>query len=378
MKTNNEQFLAQINKSSHVLIVLPDHCDNDVICAGLGIFNLMKRQGKELTIVSYSRPNPRLAFLPGFSDVQRTIEHARNFVLSFSTANNDIKDVHYERLDDKLNIYITPKRETISPKDFSFAPGKFMYDLIVVLGAAELQSIGECYEKNADLFFEVPIVNLDYHIANEQFGQLNIVDVKMSGASELAAEIFLNPDRQGPADPGYFSSADCLYAGILEATESFQSPRTTPKTLKLAARLIDAGADHKNIVRHLYKTEDLSTIKLWGRLMMRMRYVDNIRLAWTSVEQGEIEGGPAQIDKLRSIFDRIRSSYRKADTLLLLWEAENNLTRGFIQNANKDLLRQLLGGIDWGNAIVFEHKEPLAQAQESILKILEEGYQISQ
>ena len=375
MKTNIEQFIGQLHKASHSLVVIPDHCDNEIACAGLGIFHYAKAHGKEASIVACKKLDPRLAFLPDFDQIQKSIEHARNFVLSFDVSQNEIKDVRYERAGSNLNIYITPKYETISPRDFSFAPGQFMYDLVVVLGTTELQNIGTCYEKNADLFFEVPIVNIDFHMANEQFGQLNIVEVKTSGVSELAADLLL-ANGVGNPTPLEQKCATCLYAGILEATESFQLPRTTPRTLTTAAKLIDSGADHKQIVRHLYKTEDLSTIRLWGRLMMRMRYQEDIKLAWTTAQLDDFDNGIVHIEKLRAIFDKIRSSYRKADMLLLLWEAGNNLTQGCIQNANKDLLKQLLGGIDWGNAVIFELHEPLNTAQEKVLKILNEGYRV--
>ena len=369
MKTTKEEFLAQISKAKHPVIILPDISDRETACAGLGIYNTLKEKKKEVSIISYKRQDPQISFLDGFEEINNKIEHARNFVLSFDTSQNEIQNVYYERTESKLNIYITPQTGAISPRDFSFAPGQFKYDFVVVLGAAELLNVGACWENNADLFFDLPIANIDNHISNEQYGQINIVDVKSSGISEIVSEVFLASNWEIPKQ-----AADCFYAGILEATESFQSPRTTPKTLIMAASLIDKGADHKKVVRNLYKTQDIDTIKLWGRLMANMRYDASINLAWTIIDPEHFKDTKLSTSKIRSIFNKIRSSFSKASTLMVLWETSKGFARGLIQNSNRELLKELLHGIEWGNAVIFETNESLEVSESKIVKILQEGY----
>ncbi|MBU2025917.1 MAG: DHH family phosphoesterase [Patescibacteria group bacterium] len=371
MKTNKEEFLAQIKKTQYPIIILPDISNKETTCAALGLYNILKNHTKKIDIVSYKKQDPQISFLTGYDSIKDKIEHSRNFLLSFDTSQNPIKNIHWEEKQNRLNIFITPKTGSISPKDFSFAPGKYCYDLVIVLGAAELQYVGACYEKNADLFFDLPIINIDYHISNEQYGQVNILDVKASGNSEIVANVFLEEQTPMPQP-----AADCFYAGILEATESFQTPRTTPKTLNTAANLIDSGADHKKITRSLYKTQNIKTIKLWGQLMARLKYLSSINLAWISINPEEIPDARVTTQKLRSIFDKIRNSYSKAGTLMLLWQTKQHLTRGLIQNSNRELLKDLLKGIEWGNAIIFEFNSPLSVSEKKIIKILEQGYKI--
>ncbi|MEA3273415.1 MAG: DHH family phosphoesterase [Patescibacteria group bacterium] len=368
MKTNKEELLNQLGKAKYPVIILPDTADNEIACAGLGLYNTLKSQKKEVSLVSYKKLGPKLTFLEGFREINEEIKNARNFILSFDTSRNNIQDVQYEKTGDQLNIYITPETGSIDPKDFSFAPGQFKYDLVIILGVAELQSVGTCYEKNADLFFDLPIINIDYHISNEQYGQVNVVDVKSSGVAELISKLFTEANLELPE-----TAANCFYTGILEATESFQSPQTTPRTLTTAASLIDNGADHKEIVRKLYKTQDIDSIKLWGRLMSRIKSDATLNLAWTTARAEDFQNTKITTTKIRSIFDKIRSSYNKAGILMLLWETKAGLTKGLIQNSNQELFRELFKGIQWGNAVIFEINKSLPKAEKQVLKILEES-----
>ncbi len=367
-KTNKEELLNQLSKTKQPVIILPDIADNEITCAGLGLYNILKNQKKNVSLVSYKKPGPKLAFLENINEIKEKINGTRSFVLSFDTSKNEIRNVQYEKVKNKLNIYVTPAKGTIDPKDFYIAPGQFKYDLVIILGATELQNVGICYEKNADLFFDLPVINIDYHISNEQYGQINIVDVKSSGVSELIADIFSESEMDLPQ-----AAANCFYTGILEATESFQSPRTTPKTLMAAADLIDSGADYKEIVRNLYKTQDLDSIKLWGRLMARMQSDSSLNLAWATAQAADFKNTKMTTVKLRSIFDKIRSSYNKTGTLMLLWENKKGSTKGLIQNANQEFLRDLFKGIQWGNAVIFEINKSLPEAEQKALTILREA-----
>ena len=370
VKTNKEELLNQLAKTKYPVIILPDVADNEIACASLGLYNTLKAQKKEASLVSYKKLSPKLAFLEGSQEISEEIKNARNFILSFDTSHNNIQDVQYEKIGNQLNIYITPATGAIDPKDFSFAPGQFKYDLVIILGVAELQGVGTCYEKNADLFFDLPIINIDYHISNEQYGQVNIVDVKSSGVSELISKIFTEANLELPK-----TAADCFYTGILEATESFQSPRTTPRTLTTAAGLIDNGADHKDIVRKLYKTQNINSIKLWGRLMSRIKSDPALNLAWITAKAEDFQDIKITTTKIRSLFDKIRSSYNKTGILMLLWETKEGQTKGLIQNSNQELFRELFKGIQWGNAVVFEINKSLPKAEKKVLKMLREAEQ---
>ena len=63
---------------------------------------------------------------------------------------------------------------------------------MVVLGSPDKESLGKVYEENPDIFYEVPVVNIDNHAENDNFGQLNIVDITSSSTSEIVADMLQN------------------------------------------------------------------------------------------------------------------------------------------------------------------------------------------
>ena len=64
--------------------------------------------------------------------------------------------------------------------------------------------------------------------------------------------------------------ATALLAGMIAATNSFQSPQVTPQTLELASQLIVRGADRQKVIESLYRTKDIDTLKNWGKVLSRL------------------------------------------------------------------------------------------------------------
>jgi hypothetical protein len=212
------------------------------------------------------------------------------------------------------------------------------------------------------LFFEVPVVNLDCNIENEQYGQINLVDPKCSGISELVTRFFFKNQITIPP-----VAAGCFYAGILEATESFQSPRTTPNSLTAAAKLIDSGADHQEIVRRLYKTQNLSIIRFWGRLMARLRRLNEANFSWTIAHRKDLEETNFKTEEIRAVFNKIKNNCSKEENLMLLWESPNAPTRGLFQGALADFFLKEFKGVDWEGVVLFETPDRLLEAEIKII-----------
>jgi len=208
-----------------------------------------------------------------------SIAGARDFVLAFNTSRNKILGVRTEKTEDEIRIYLTPENGSIDPRDFSFIPAKFKFDLAIVIGAPDKESLGKIYEDNPDIFYEIPIINIDNHPENELFGQINLVDITASSTAEIVAETLEISDAK------LFTEAvsESLLTGIISATDSFQKRNTTPKALKLASHLMDKGADQQKIVRSLYKTQPLHLLKLWGRVMAQVKWNEELKLIWAFV-----------------------------------------------------------------------------------------------
>jgi nanoRNase/pAp phosphatase (c-di-AMP/oligoRNAs hydrolase) len=365
---NYLNILTQINKASHPLIVICEHSSSEIICAGLALYNHFLAKKKKISIIYAKNPDQRLAFLDSFLALQKKIKKVNDLIISLNTFKNKIKNISYQEEANKFKIFITPKKK-IKKTDFDFQFENINYDLIIVLGSPDLQTIGGTFEENTELFFNTPILNIDNKINNEQYGEINLIEVKVAGISELVAKILL--EDKDSIDQ---ATANCLYTGIIEATESFQSPRTSPYTLKTASQLIKTGADQKKIVKNLFKNQDLNTIKLWGKVMSKMIFEKKFGLCFSYLSKKDLENQEISQNQIKLIFDKIRSSYDKNKTFLLLWEKEETKTRGLIQNANQELLKEITQGKLWGKAVYFKTNKSLEKTKNKIFKLYKREY----
>ncbi|MBD3238174.1 MAG: hypothetical protein GF332_00845 [Candidatus Moranbacteria bacterium] len=368
MHDSIDKFFKQINKSKNPLIVIPDSNNRDSTCAALALYNFFQTKEKDPRIIAAEKQDDILNFLKNYEKIDYDYLTLGDFMIVFDTTRQKIADVKYRLAEKKLEIFLSAQsNEPINPNNISFIPAENNFDLIIVLGASDLPSIGKIWKNHPNLFYNIGIANLDYHIENDQYGQINLVDIKASGISEILAYSFfykqINIDQ---------TIANCLYTGIMEATESFQTAKTTPKTLKIAAKLIDNQANHKMIVRRLYKEQDFLTIKFWGILMSRVRNKPKIRLSWTKATDQEIKKYHANDEKIKLVFNKIRKIYNKTETLLLLWQNQPNQTRGLIQNSNQEYFKELTNGEEWGKAIHFIINFELNKAEKKIIKLLED------
>lgn len=319
-----------------MLILLPQNPDGDAIGSAWGLYFFLKNRNIEASIAFSHDPGQlgRYSFLERPDHISTTITGARDFVLSFNTKYNKITDVRTERATDELRIYITPEKGSIDPRDFSFIPAKFKYDMAIVLASPDKESLGKLYEENPDVFYEVPIVNIDNHAGNDNFGQVNIVDMIGSSTAEIMADLMEKVDSQSIDE----KVAECLLTGIIEKTNSFQKNNTTPKALHAAAMLMAKGADQQKIVRYLYKTQPLSMIKLWGRVMARLNWEDDLKLVWAPVSVEDFVQSRSSAQDIYAVIEKIKDNYSAAKMILVTFAETPQLVRALIKINDAELL----------------------------------------
>ena len=125
-----------------------------------------------------------------------------------------------------------------------------------------------------DLLAAVPlVVDIDHHHDNTRFGQVNLVVPNASSTGEVLRDVFaalgveLTPDI-----------AEALYIALVTDTGRFQYSNTTPKALRLAAELVEAGADVHRIFQSVYETVQFAKLKLLARALERAQIYDGGRL----------------------------------------------------------------------------------------------------
>lgn len=319
------QLEKMVNASSHALILLPESPQHDFFCCALALAYFCDERGVATTL-GFSDPYEQTASLnfllrPKKTIVTHTIAGSRDLILSFNTKYNKILDVRTEHLTDTLNIYITPEHGMIDSRDFSFVPGKFPYDLIITVGATDKESMGTLYEEVPDIFYEVPIINIDNKSANEQFGQLNIVNAVASSVSEVFADLCeqIKDMKMTPA------CAQSLLTGIISATNSFQNHNTTPHALTLSSKLLEYGADQQIIIKNLYRNQTFSLLQLWGRAMKNLTLSpQHEKVVITIITQTDLTQTKAEKHQIYAILKKMKQNYPTGKIFILLHEDNHN------------------------------------------------------
>ena len=286
MLSKEEQFSQFLRNHKNKLLLTKDEINGDLfgslLAWGFFLGRLDEKKYPAIYLPRYEELKRLYHFLPEYSLAISQISGVRDFILSFNTENNDIKDVRWRKESGHLDIIITPDRGSIDPRDFSFLPAKFSYDLLFALGVADFNSLGETYEKNSDLFFELPIVNLDNNPANESYAQLNLVDPMFNSIAELSADLMIRINSNAVKG----EVAQCLLTALVEATDNFKNLKVTPKTFEIASFLMENGGDHQKIVNALYETESLYSLKLWGKMLQRLEEDGNF--VWSYLTEEEL------------------------------------------------------------------------------------------
>ena len=118
---------------------------------------------------------------------------------------------------------------------------------------------------DAPVLHQVPVtINVDHHHDNSRFGDVNLVDADASSTGEVLRDVIrelgaeLTPELAEP-----------LYVGLVTDTGRFQYSNTTPKALRLAAELVEAGADVQKVFQGVYESIQFAKLKLLARALER-------------------------------------------------------------------------------------------------------------
>jgi len=317
-----QQQVVQLLKTSQKVLILPSSPpDGDSIGSALSLFLILKKLGKEATVVC-SEPIPEvLDFLPKTNSVDDNLVTSNDFIVTLDCSKAKIDTIKTDVEDNKVNIIVTPKQGTLSENEVSFNYGPSKYDLIIVVDAGDLSQLGKLYENNAGLFSQIPVINIDHHVSNNQFGKINYVDMMSSSTTELLIPVIEELGKDLIDE----DIATLLLAGIVTDTGSFQNANTSPKAFASAAHLLGYGARQQEIIQHIYKTKNLTMLKLWGKVLTKIQYDALYRIVWSTISQADFKSTQSSQDETGDIIDELMTNAPGADVVLLIKERDDGL-----------------------------------------------------
>ena len=222
---NLENFLS---KYTHIIISTHESPDGDGLGAEIAFNELLKKLGKETLIIN-SDPVPDIF---QFIDIENEIH--------------------------------TLRTSTIVPdglKDYA----------LIVLDTNDDDNIGSLFPIIKDEIKDIFII--DHHEGEKDKIERNFIKVESSSVCEIIYSIIQYFEKDIS-----LKSAQALFAGMVYDTGSFRYPKTTSETFKVAAHLVEIGANPFKIFEHIYESNTLSSFELRSHILSTMEILNNGKL----------------------------------------------------------------------------------------------------
>lgn len=328
---NRQQAEDLLRNAKKILIAPSSPMDGDSVGSSLALMIALRKMGKEVTVVGYDPMPDALKFLPYVSQIQTEIPESKDFVISLSTDKADVEHLKYEVEDGKIKIIVTPKMGRFNPADVAFTSETPDYDLLVTVDTGDLVQLGKLYELHKDLFQRIPVLNIDHHASNGKFGSHNYLEYGFAATTQMVTPIIQTFEKERGEELIDEDVATLLLVGIITDTGSFQHSNTTPEAFEVAADLLDRGARQQEIIKHIYKTKSLGTLKLWGRVLSKIEYDPAIKLVYSHITKQDLEDTGANSDDTGGIIDELMTSAPGAEVVMLLKEKEPGYYSGSLR-----------------------------------------------
>jgi nanoRNase/pAp phosphatase (c-di-AMP/oligoRNAs hydrolase) len=367
--TPEQQAFEHISRATRILIVTKEHATNDAIASVVSCSLLVNAMGKQADVVVPGLdPKQIPAFLPSKDRLSSDIGAMRTLDIALDVKDVPLRELSYDVKDGVLHISLIPKRGEWTPKHVSFKHGSDRYDLVIALDTPDMHSLGELAKTHADFLYRTPIINIDCSPTNEQWGQINLVQLTAVSTTEILFELLETWNRS-------LLNADlatALLAGMIAKTNSFRTPNVTPKTLTIASRLIAAGARREEIVHGLWRTRSVGTLKLWGRLLSRLKQDETRGLVWSTLTRHDMLETGATSDVLPDVTNELIAYVPDAKVIVYVFETDDGKARVSIQTSAPysaaDLARPFGGTGTRAHALVdLTEQLPLVEATKHVI-----------
>lgn len=303
-----------IRRAERVTAICHENPDGDTLGAAIAIAIAAERLGKQAEVVSGDPPPPFLAVLP-------RIESVRD------------------------------------------AP-QFEPDLAVVVDTGDLQRTGRVAVEQAEWLSRATIAVIDHHVSNRGFGAANWIDPEAAATCEM---VTLMLPALGVALDEELATA--LMTGIVQDTHTFAHPNATPRTLRVAAELVEAGAPLSRLNRAVYADKPFSTLRLWGRMLNGIEERCEGRIVHAAMTLDMLAETGEQPNASEGFVDLLGST-RAADITVLFKEAEPGRTRISVRTTDRAdavAITSAFGGGGHARAAGCTVEQPLPAARELVL-----------
>jgi phosphoesterase RecJ-like protein len=206
-----QNVIDEVLKRDDFLVTAHVNPEGDSIGSQLAFMHILRSQGKKAYIIDQDAVPENLRFLKGSSEIS------------------------------------------------SSPPGGFLPRVVIVLDCPVLERIGNVRKQIAGAEY---IINIDHHVSNTNFGDVNWVEPLMSSCGEMVYHMMrrmvIKPDA---------AAAAAMYTAIITDTGMFNYNNTSPATHEVAAELINIGLKPREMQREIFENKNVVQVRMLGRVL---------------------------------------------------------------------------------------------------------------
>jgi phosphoesterase RecJ-like protein len=213
------------------------------------------------------------------------------------------------------------------------------------------------------------VVNIDHHHDNTRFGSLNLIAPDASSTGELLRDVFASLDVEITPE-----IAEPLYVALVTDTGRFQYANTTPKSFRLAAELVEAGADVHAVFQRVYESIALAQAKLFARALLSLRVLEGGRIVGAYLSRSDYTDLGAPEAYSEGIIDYLRA-VEGCELAFLIKEppghsgpARRGSLRSSIDELDVSAIARTFGGGGHRQAAGFSSDAPVDEITELVRK----------
>jgi len=203
------------------------------------------------------------------------------------------------------------------------------FDLIIILDAGNIERAG-LKEYLLSLRAKPKIINIDHHISNNSFGDINLINIEQSSVCEILYNLFKQNNLEINS-----KLATYLLTGIIYDTNYFINPNTSHETLKIAGELIRLGAKRDLILKNIYQQSKIRDLKLWGKALSRLNIDVKTQIATTVIFQDDLDFNFN--DNAFEGFTNFLNSLSEAKAVMVIKEEDSQMIKGSLRTTRDDV-----------------------------------------
>jgi len=318
-----EELVSCLRKADQVVLITHIKPDGDALGSLFGLADILRGMGKEVCTYLEEEVPELYRFLPGVERTEYSLARLREFVQ---------------------------------------ANGK--NTVVIALDCGDSQRLGK---SSTLLLVPQAFISIDHHQGNNGFGDLSWVEPHRSSTGEMICDLAMAMGQKPTP-----AAATCLYTAIMTDSGSFRYPTATSHTHKVAAFLVQCGAQTELVNEHLYDSYSLPRLRLLQKVLTTLSTFCDDRIALMCVTREMLEETGASLEEAE-LFINLPRAVKTVQIAVFLREGEDCVFVSLRSRGKCDVSRVALkfGGGGHARASGFRCRDGgVDQVKERLLPVL--------